>query len=129
MTAIDTNILVRFLSRDDKLQHAKADKIFSNESVFISDTVLLETEWVLRFSYGYKSDAVSSSYKKLLGLPNVHVADPEPISKALEWHQAGLDFADALHLALSQNCDRFVTFDTAFIRKAKGLTKCKVRKP
>lgn len=129
MIAIDTNILVRFLTRDDKLQHTEAEKIFRNESVFIPETVLLETEWVLRFTYGYTSESVTGSFRKLLGLPNVSTTDPELIAEAIEWHEAGLDFADALHLAASRHCDRFVTFDKAFIKKAKGLAKCKVGLP
>jgi predicted nucleic-acid-binding protein len=129
MIAIDTNILVRFLTRDDKLQHAKAEKIFRVESVFIPETVLLETEWVLRFTYGYSPNSVTSSFRKLLGLPNVSTTDPELIAKALAWHETGLDFADALHLAASRHCDRFATFDKAFIKKAKGLAKCRVEMP
>ena len=129
MIAIDTNILVRFLTRDDKLQHAKAEKIFRAQSVFIPDTVFLETEWVLRFSYGFQPDAVTSSFKKLLGLPNVQVNDQDLLHKAIEWHEAGLDFADTLHLAACSHCTRLVTFDNSFIKKAKGLTKCKVGLP
>lgn len=129
MIAIDTNILVRFLTRDDQLQHAKADKIFRNESVFIPETVLLETEWVLRFTYGYTSENVTGSFRKLLGLPNVSTTDSELIAKALAWHETGLDFADALHLAASRHCDRFATFDKVFVKKAKGLTKCRVGLP
>ena len=129
MVAIDTNVLVRFLTRDDKLQHAKADKIFRTEVVFIPHTVLLETEWVLRFSYGFKADIVSTAFRKLLGLSNVHIADPDLIADAIKWHETDLDFADALHLCLSKDCKQFITFDTALIKRAKGLTGCKVRKP
>lgn len=129
MIAIDTNVLVRFLTRDDKIQHARAEKIFRNESIFIPDTVFLETEWVLRFSYGYQPDAVFTSFKKLLGLPHVYVEDPDLLLKAIEWHETGLDFADALHLAASRECETFATFDTVLIKRAKGLTKCKVKKP
>jgi len=127
--AIDTNILVRFLTRDDKSQHARAEKIFRNESVFIPDTVLLETEWVLRFSYEYAPARITASFRKLLGLPNVTIANPEQIAMAIDWQETGLDFADALHLAASRHCESFATFDTALIKKAKGLAKCKVRQP
>ena len=129
MIAIDTNVLVRFLTRDDKPQHAKAEKIFRTETVFLPDTVLLETEWVLRFSYAYSSDHVTTAFRKILGLPNVQTSNPDLLAKATEWHEAGLDFADAMHLAASQDCDRLATFDTAFINKSKGLTKCRVGKP
>lgn len=129
MIAIDTNVLVRFLTRDDKIQHAEAEELLRNETIFIPDTVFLESEWVLRFSYRYQPDAVSLSFRKLLGLPNVNVTNPGLLFKAIEWHESGLDFADALHLAASHECKEFATFDTAFIKKAKGVSKCKVIKP
>lgn len=40
-----------------------------------------------------------------------------------------LDFADALHLALSFSCSRMVTFDKNFLKKAKGLSECLVSLP
>ena len=56
MLGIDTNILVRFLVRDDERQSEKARKLIRREvvagrSVFVSRLVLLETEWVLRSRY------------------------------------------------------------------------------
>ncbi len=51
MIAVDTNIIIRFLTHDDTKQYKKAFSIFSTQDVFISDTVILETEWVLRYAY------------------------------------------------------------------------------
>ena len=53
MLGLDTNVLVRFLVRDDEVQLEKARKLIKREiaagrRVFISQLVLLETEWVLR---------------------------------------------------------------------------------
>jgi len=53
MIAIDTNIVVRFLTHDDAVQYKKAYKLFNEHDVFIADTVILETEWVLRFAYNF----------------------------------------------------------------------------
>jgi predicted nucleic acid-binding protein len=64
-----------------------------------------------------------------LGLPNVQTARPGVIAQALDLAGQGLDFADALHLAASQECNQFSTFDTSFIKKANGLTGCQVRTP
>ena len=128
MIAIDTNVLVRLLTGDDKAQQAKAEEIFRVESVFIPSTVFLETEWVLRFSYGYAADKIISSFRKVLGLANVTTADPELIGTALAWNERGVDFADALHLAASRECSAFITFDSAFIRKAEGLSSCVVKR-
>lgn len=51
MVAVDTNIVVRLLTQDDELQYQKSQEIFQTQDVFIPDTVILETEWVLRFAY------------------------------------------------------------------------------
>ncbi|WP_242055318.1 MULTISPECIES: PIN domain-containing protein [Nostocales] len=51
MVAVDTNIIVRLLTQDDELQYQKSLEIFQTQTVFIPDTVILETEWVLRFAY------------------------------------------------------------------------------
>jgi len=51
------------------------------------------------------------------------------MAQVLAWHENGMDFADALHLAQSQNCSAIYTFDTKFINTAKGLTKCEVQLP
>jgi len=53
MTAIDTNIIVRFLTRDNQKQFTKAKEVFSQQKLFIPDTVILESEWVLRFAYHF----------------------------------------------------------------------------
>lgn len=126
MTGLDTNVLVRFLTHDDKAQFAKAVALIRREPVFITDTVWLETEWVLRYAYGLDRAAISKAFRDLLGLPGIHVEDPSRIVLALEWHAAGLDFADALHLAASQEMDAFATFDRAFLRNATGLGRCRV---
>ncbi len=126
MTSIDTNVVVRFLTRDDAEQFQQAVDLFNSNTIHIPDTVLLETEWVLRFAYGYDSAAVSKAFRDLLGLPQVHVTDAAPLLLAIEWHAAGLDFADALHLASSQKADTLATFDKSFVRKSANLGRCRV---
>ncbi|MBA3013954.1 MAG: type II toxin-antitoxin system VapC family toxin [Proteobacteria bacterium] len=129
MTAVDTNILVRLLTGDDPAQCQKARQIFERHEVFIPDTVILETEWVLRFAYQFTPATINSAFTKLLGLPNVSISRPDLMAKALEWHQKGLDFADALHLAASQEHSSFLTFDTKLVKRAKGISGCRVELP
>ena len=129
MTGIDTNVLVRLLTRDDEEQFQKAASFFAKNDVLIPNTVILETEWVLRYLYDFASDAILDAFVRIFGLPNVKIEHPDAIAKAIDLARQGLDFADALHLAASNDCAHFATFDTDFIKKAKGLTKCKVRKP
>ena len=53
MLAIDTNLILRYLTGDRPEQSPKARTLIDNEEVFVCTTVLLETEWVLRSAYGY----------------------------------------------------------------------------
>ncbi|MBK6277275.1 MAG: type II toxin-antitoxin system VapC family toxin [Gammaproteobacteria bacterium] len=128
MVAVDTNVLVRLLTRDDEPQYRASRQLFSHESIYIPDTVVLETEWVLRFAYELGPTEVCEALRAVFGLGNVMLADAESMSRALVWHESGMDFADALHLALSQGQAALKTFDTQFVRRAKGLGKCPVEK-
>ncbi len=129
MVAIDTNIIIRFLTRDDEAQYKKAYRIFNKQKNFIPDSVILETEWVLRYAYNFQSKNICDAFKRLFGLENVYISNPHSTAQAIEWHSSGLDFSDALHLAFSQECEQLYSFDSKFVTKAKGLSKCSVLKP
>jgi len=129
VTAVDTNILVRLLTGDDTAQCQKARQVFARHEVFIPDTVILETEWVLRYAYQFPAAAINAAFAKLLGLANVRIARPDLMAKALEWHRQGLDFADALHLAANSKQESFLTFDAKLVKKAKGVSGCRVESP
>jgi predicted nucleic-acid-binding protein len=129
MIAVDTNVIVRLLTQDDELQYQKSLEILPNNNIFLPHTVVLETEWVLRFAYKLQPPDICSALRKLFGLPNVNLVNPNLVAQALQWHELGLDFADALHLAQSQSYAKFYTFDDKFVKPAKGLTNCEVKKP
>lgn len=129
MLAVDTNVLVRFITADDARQSAKARALVANNEIFIATTVLLETEWVLRSAYQFAASDVSNALTKLAGLPSVKLENPKAASQALEWMKGGMDFADALHLASAAQCEGFVTFDNGFARKAKSAGAIAVREP
>ncbi|MCG8380600.1 MAG: type II toxin-antitoxin system VapC family toxin [Gammaproteobacteria bacterium] len=129
MIAIDTNIIVRLLTKDDAKQYSISRKLLDCEDIFISDTVILETEWVLRFAYDFEPTQICNAFRKLFGLQNVTLSNQFNIAQAIDWHESGLDFADAFHLALSQNVKTFKTFDEKFIKRSKNLSQCTVQKP
>jgi predicted nucleic-acid-binding protein len=120
MIAIDTNVVVRFLVDDDHEQFRRAQRVIANGLVFISNTVLLECEWVLRSVYEYEARDFVEALRNFAGLEEVTLEDPERAATALKWHEQGMDFADALHLAGSVGCDAFLTFDR---RVAKAATR------
>jgi len=64
MKAIDTNILVRFLVKDDVRQAQRARKTMESGPLWIPKTVLLETEWVLRYTYEFEPAAVNQALAK-----------------------------------------------------------------
>ncbi|OHX34414.1 VapC toxin family PIN domain ribonuclease [Methylomonas sp. LWB] len=118
MIAFDTNLLVRALVDDHPEQVAVVRQLITSDSIFISRTVLLETEWVLRARYKKTRDQLSAFFSALLEVDNTVVEDAEAVSHALEWYAQGADFADALHLAA---CGKAVmhTFDRDFCKSAR----------
>ena len=117
MIAVDTNVVIRLLVADDQEQHQKARELFEHEQIFIPLTVILESEWVLRFSYHFKPEEVNRAFYLLLGLDTVEMEHDSRVHCALEWHLGGMDFSDALHLASSQQCRRLLSFDQSFVKK------------
>src|SRR5574341_2040539 len=107
MNGVDTNVIVRLLTGDEPGQSEKARAILKKPDVFDPDTVMLESEWVLRHAYGFETAAIHDAFSKLCGLPNVILPNPHRMLTALQWYADGMDFADALHLAASQGCRTF----------------------
>ena len=129
MTAIDTNVLVRLLTADHAVQHRAARALFSTSDIYIPVTVVLETEWVLRAAYELAPQVVGAALRSVMGLENVRVGESAAVVQALVWHEEGIDFADALHLALSQSEERFKTLDAALVKQAQRRSPIPVEKP
>lgn len=129
MIAIDTNVVVRFLVDDDHEQFQRAQQAIASAPVFISNTVLLECEWVLRSVYEYEPRDFVEALRNFAGLEKVTLEDPALAATALQWHEQGMDFADALHLAGAAACDAFLTFDRRLSKAAARLGAGTVRSP
>ncbi|MBY0579480.1 MAG: type II toxin-antitoxin system VapC family toxin [Burkholderiales bacterium] len=121
MISIDTNILVRLITRDDENQAQRAAKLFEHNQIFLCKTVLLETEWVLRFCYELSRSAILNALKNTVGLSQLTVEDSPAVAKALTLFENGMDFADALHLASGQNAPQFATFDERLKKRVHGI--------
>ena len=128
MRAIDTNVVVRHLVGDEPEQAARATAVIAAGQVFVSTTVLLESDWVLRSTYGYSSAQVATALRALAGLEEVTVEDPLLLAEALDQAERGMDFADALHLGAATQCEAMLTFDRRFIRAAADA-RITVREP
>lgn len=124
MLGIDTNVLVRFLVRDDEAQFEKARKLIRRElaaerRVFVSQLVLLETEWVLRSRYSLTKEVIIATFSSLLDAADVQFENEPAIEEALfTWKDAKADFADCLISAQNRRlgCQATATFDVKAAR-------------
>lgn len=120
MIAFDTNLLVRLAVNDNEEQASIAERLLNEHEVFVSRTVLLETEWVLRSVYKQLRGNIAGFFEQVLNTTNLYVEDATNVKFALEWYQLGADFADAMHLCICQQYE-FQTFDEAFCKRAAQL--------
>jgi predicted nucleic-acid-binding protein len=127
MRAIDTNIVIRFLTRDHEALAQRALEIVSNNEVFVPVTVILEAEWVLRDAYEMPREEVIRGLRSFCALERVTVGAAHAVERAFTYAERGLGLADALHLAQATECDAFLTFDKALARKAGKLDDVRVR--
>ena len=119
MLGIDTNVLVRFLVRDDEAQFEKARKLIKREvaagrGVLVNQLVLLETEWVLRSRYSLAKNLIIQAISGLLDASDVRFEDEPAVEEALFiWKDSAADFADCLIGAKNRRlgCRATATFD------------------
>jgi predicted nucleic-acid-binding protein len=123
--SLDTNVLARFFIDDaDDAQVARqrpAAVAALAERSFVSVTVLLELEWVMRGFYELPTRDISRVLRALAGIEHITLEDRDAVLVAVDAFDKGLDFAGALHLARSSRACGFATFDRRLARRAKGL--------
>ncbi len=128
MNAIDTNVLARFFINDaDDPEAAKQRPVAIaalTGKVYVPMSVILEFEWVMRGFYALSRKDIRRVFESLCGLENVQIENRGSVLAALNGHQRGLDFADALHLACANSCSIFLSFDRRLQKRANaaGLT-------
>ena len=102
MLGIDTNVLVRFLVRDDELQFEKARRLIRREAAagrqtLVSQLVILETEWVLRSRYALSKAEIVSAISGLLDAIEIQIEDEPTVEEAIYvWKENSANFADCL---------------------------------
>jgi predicted nucleic-acid-binding protein len=131
MISVDTNVLARYLLRDDEAQWAIADRLINNSAIFVPASVILELVWLLSSRYKIPQTPLHQMLTHLLEAERVVVEAAPRFWQALSYQESGLDFADALHLASSNDCASLATFDQAFIKAAAAtqLTPIPVTHP
>lgn len=126
MIGLDTNVLARYYvaSPDAPSQQQSAlarQLIESGKPLFVSKSVVLELEWVLRGYYKSPPADVLTVLRHLLSLPNVQFEDRVAVELAVNALDDGFDFADALHHASSRQCASVATFDDRKFARRAGL--------
>ena len=119
MLGVDTNVLIRYLIRDDQQQYEKARRLIDREvskgePVLVSLLVLLETEWVLRSRYELPKSEIVAAFSALLDTADLAFEDEPSIEHAIYlWKDSTADFADCLIDArnLRLGCRATATFD------------------
>ena len=128
MIALDTNVLARaIVAQSDadtatRAQQREARALLgSGSDLFVPVTVVQELEWVLRSAYDMPPDNITDLFRDLLCVENITVDRAAAVSQAIDGYQRGLDFSDALHLALSAACERLASVDSGFIKKSRRM--------
>lgn len=116
---IDTNVLVRYLVRDDEAQFAQASNLLSrlsdaDETAFVSLLVVQETEWVLRSRYRIGKHEIIDTFSALLDTVDLIFEDEPALEESLvTWGDSDADFSDCLIGAHNRRagCRATATFD------------------
>jgi predicted nucleic-acid-binding protein len=116
MRAVDTNVLVRLLARDDEVQLAAA-RNYVSAGAWVSHLVLAEAVWVLSFSYGAQHKQLVTMLEVLLDDAELSLQEPEVVRAAVERFraQSKLSFSDCLVLEIARKAGHtpLGTFDRA----------------
>ena len=129
MTGFDTNVLVRYLVRDDADQAAVVARLVSEAaesgvSVYLNKVVVCETVWVLESAYEYPKDAIADVLEKLLLTQQFEFEERDQVWRSLRRYREGkADLADYLigETNHSAGCDETATFDRG-LRGEDGFT-------
>lgn len=104
MRAVDTNVLVRLITRDDEKQVASAES-FVGRGAWVSHVVLAETTWVLGSAYELSHTEIATAVEMLLEHQNLAIEDPHVVLAALERYRVKpqVGFSDCLVLEIARN--------------------------
>lgn len=121
MRAIDTNILVRLLVRDDPRQTAAAEKFVAG-GAWVSQIVLVETVWVLESVLEIPAERITTAMGMLLVHAQLTLQDSDILAQALARYRARpqLGFSDCLVLESARKAGNLPmgTFDRKLARHA-----------
>jgi predicted nucleic-acid-binding protein len=125
MRAVDTNVLVRLLTRDDAKQTASAEA-FVAVGAWVSHLVLVEVCWVLDSVYALPAARIATAVEMLLSHQSLSLQDPDVVVAALALYRrrSALGFSDCMVLEVARKAGHLPlgTFDRS-LSKQDGATR------
>ena len=121
MIGIDTNILLRYLLKDDPALSPRALEIIAANDCFVTRAALTEVVYTLESYYRSPRADICRALDAVLSLQRVSIEDRAVTEQALSWYKKGMDFGDAMIAASSHGTARVKTFDRDFARLARKL--------
>ena len=129
MIAVDTNIVVRLIVADDEGQVERALALAARESFYVSFSVLIETEWVLRSRYGYDRPRIVTALRALSSMIDVQFEQEADALWALDRYARSGELADYVHIAAARSIGRLARFERKLVRRAGDQAPAKVEIP
>lgn len=125
MIGLDTNVLVRYLTQDDPIQAAIANKLIEDQLTsrnpgFIASIVLIEVIWVLETCYDQTKEAIQEVVNALLTTKQLVVDEADLVYLATKrFYNGNADFSDALIAVIGEHrgCSSVLSFD----KKARSV--------
>lgn len=129
MNALDTNVLIRWITRDDEAQARQADALLLDPA-FVSLPVLLETAWVLGgrpflFDRATRAEMLHA----IVDTDTITVASEDAIRWAIERFAAGADIADMIHIVAARGATRFISFEKDLALQAGSQSPLPIGQP
>ena len=128
MVGIDTNVIVRLLTRDDPAQFAAAVDLVKasgpDRPLFVNPVVIAETVWVLERVYGIDRATARQKLAGLLDTVEIRVPETLRMDNWSEWLQSPHpDFSDTVIAALNiaNGCEKTMTFDRKAALSVAGM--------
>ena len=121
MIGIDTNIVLRYLLKDDPALSPRALEIIAANDCFVTRAALTEVVYTLESYYSSPRAQIGRALDALFSLRRVSIEDRAVTERAVSWYKAGMDFGDAMIAAASHGSARVATFDRDFARIARKL--------
>ena len=119
MRAVDTNVLVRLIARDDVKQVAAAES-FVAAGAWVGHVALAETTWVLNAVYNLGPAAIAMAVEMLLNHQHLTIADADVVTTALDQYRRSprMSFSDCLVLETARKAGHLPvgTFDRQFAK-------------